>query len=51
MKISEFNNLTAKYEGKKKEVNIAQIYEIIKIANKLTNGILYKIIKLMPDKN
>lgn len=51
MKISEFNKLTAKYEGKKKEVNIAQIYEIIKIANELTNGVLYKVIQLMPDQN
>ncbi len=51
MKVSKFNQLTAKYEGKKKEVNIAQISEVIKIANELTNGVLYKVIQLMPDQS
>ena len=45
MQIQEFNRLIAKAEGKKKQVNIAQINEIIKIANELTDGKLYRIVK------
>ncbi len=45
MQIQEFNRLIAKKEGKKKQVNIAQINEIIKVANELTGGKLYRIIK------
>lgn len=48
MDINDFSIEVAKQEGKLKEVNIAQIKEILKVINKLTNGILYAVIKIMP---
>ena len=53
MKITEFNKMVCEKEGGKEELNIAQISEAIKIADELTNGILYKIIDLMatPQKD
>lgn len=50
MTIVEFNRRIAKNEGLKKQVNIAQIAEIVRIINQLTAGILYKIIQLMPSR-
>lgn len=50
MQIQQFNRLIAKREGKKKQVNIAQINEIIKIANDLTDGKIYKIVKKIDQK-
>ena len=44
MKISDFAVEAAKLEGKKKEVNIAQIKEVLKIINLLTQGEFYKLI-------
>jgi hypothetical protein len=49
MKITSFNQLIAKNEGLKKQVNIAQIGEIVRIIDKLTLGILYKLIRLIPE--
>lgn len=48
MKITDFaKRITAK-EGKLKQVNVAQILEILSVINKLTGGVLYAVIKLMP---
>ena len=45
MQIQEFTRLVAKHEGKKKQVSIAQINEVVKVVNDLTDGELYKVIK------
>ncbi len=37
--------LITEHEGKKKEINIAQILEVLKVLNKITAGALYKLIK------
>jgi len=43
--IHKFACLVAKKEGKKKQVNIAQIKEILKVVNDLVDGELYNLIK------
>ena len=45
MKITTFSELVAKKEGKKKQVNIGQIKEILKIINALLNGEVYRLIR------
>ena len=50
MKITEFNKMVCEREGGEEELTIAQISEVIKIADELTNGILYKVIELMPTE-
>ena len=45
MKITDFNKIISEYEGKKKNVDIAQISEIMRIANMLTENRLYAEIK------
>ena len=45
MKVTEFNKLVSQKEGKKKEVNIAQINEIVKVINELLDGDLYRLIR------
>ena len=45
MKINDFAVAVSKVEGKKKEVNIAQIKEILRVANEKLNGFLYKAIR------
>jgi len=45
MTVNEFAVKIAKLEGKKKQVNIAQIKEILKIENKLLKGELYRLIR------
>lgn len=47
MKVSDFAVRVAREEGKKKQVSIAQILEILKIVNKLTQGALYKWIRAL----
>ncbi len=47
MKVSDFAVKVAKIEGKKREVSIAQIFEILCIVNKLTAGALYKAIRTL----
>jgi hypothetical protein len=49
MKVTKFSEKVAKMEGKKEEINIAQIKEILSIVNKLTYGILYLVIRLLPS--
>lgn len=50
MKITEFNKMVCEREGGEEELTIAQISEVIKIANELTNGVLYNVIELMPTE-
>jgi len=45
MNINAFAVLVSKHEGLKKQVSIAQIKEILKIINRLTNGLLYAYIR------
>ncbi len=47
MKITEFAVRVSEKEGKKKQVNIAQIKEILKIINDLVGGTLYEIIRAL----
>jgi len=47
MKITDFAKKVTEGEGLKKQVNIAQTLEILKVVNKLTGGLLYIVIKLM----
>jgi len=44
MKVSDFAVKVAKKEKGKKEVDIAQIKEILKVVNELTKGKFYKMI-------
>jgi hypothetical protein len=45
---NQFAQKICKGEGKLKQVNIAQVSEILKVANQLTGGVLYGIIKMLP---
>lgn len=45
MKITQFAELVARIEGKKCQVSIAQIMEILNIINRILSGWLYKEIK------
>jgi hypothetical protein len=45
MKVSDFAVLVAQNEGKKKQMSIAQIKEVLKVVNDLLDGELYKIIR------
>lgn len=45
MKITDFAKLVAAKEGKKVQVNIAQIKEILRVANDITSGALYTLIR------
>ena len=47
MNIRNFAVKVAKKEGKKRQVNIAQILEILKIINQLTKKRLYTIIRAL----
>ena len=45
MKLHTFAQQVCLYEAGKKEVNIAQVKEILKVINRLLNGDLYKTIR------
>lgn len=45
MKVNDFAVLVCEHEGKKKEVNIAQVKEILKVINVLLDKQLYPMIK------
>ena len=47
MKVTDFAKDVAIIEGRKKQVSIAQIMEILRIINKLTYGQFYKLIRGM----
>ena len=50
MKITEFNKMVCERESGEEQLSIAQIAEVIKIVDELSNGILYKVIELMPKE-
>ena len=45
MKINDFATNITINEGLKKQVNIAQVKEILTVSNKITIGAFYKLIK------
>ena len=45
MTLNEFAVKVTQDEGKKKEINIAQVKEILKVVNLLLGGKLYEMIK------
>jgi hypothetical protein len=45
MNINDFAVKVAKKEGKKKQISIAQIKEVLKIVNRLLDGDLYDMIR------
>jgi hypothetical protein len=45
MKITKFSEEVAEREGKKKQISIAQIKEVLRIVNVLLDGELYKIVR------
>jgi hypothetical protein len=47
MKVTEFAEVVADLEGKKKQISIAQIKEVLKIINTVTDGMLYMFIREM----
>lgn len=47
MTVNKFAQKITEGEGKRKQVDIAQVMEILKVANKLTGGILYAVIKIL----
>ena len=49
MTINEFATATAINEGLKKQVDIAQIKEILRVINQLLGGSLYKQIRKLED--
>lgn len=49
MKITTFAQLIAEIEGKKKEVDIGQISEILRVIDDLLGGSLYAMVRLKPE--
>jgi hypothetical protein len=49
MKILKFAQQVTKREGLKKQVNIAQILEVLSVINTLLKGALYKAIREMTE--
>lgn len=47
MKITEFTKAITEHEGKKKNLDIAQISEVVRLVNEMTGGELYKMVKKM----
>ena len=45
MKITDFNVLVSQREGKEQQISIAQISEVMAVANKLLHGKLYTLIR------
>ena len=45
MKITLFAKEVCKEEGLKKQVNVAQVAEVLRVVNRLLGGQLYKIIR------
>ena len=45
MKVTDFAVFVSELEGKKKEVSIGQIKEILKVVNVLLEGDFYKLIR------
>lgn len=49
MKVTDFAKKVTEQEGQKKNLDIAQISEVLKITNNLLNGQLYSAIKSLSD--
>lgn len=49
MKVTDFAKQITQQEGLKKGVDIAQISEVLKVANSLLDGQLYSLIKKQPE--
>lgn len=47
MTLNDFAKQVAKKEGKKKQENIAQIKEQLKVVNELLGGALYKLVRAL----
>ena len=47
MKITDFSKKVSIHELGKKQVDITQILQILKVMNKITKGILYVVIKAL----
>ena len=47
MNLNDFAKKVVLAEGKKKSLSIAQVKEVLKIANKLTGGVLYASVRGM----
>ena len=47
MKVSEFAKQATLKEGLKKSMSIAQVMEVLKVANSLLGGALYRLIREM----
>ena len=45
MKLTDFAKEVCMIDGLKKQVNIAQVKEILKVVNKLLEGGLYKLVR------
>jgi len=45
MKVTDFTSKVTRIEGGKVRISVAQVAEVIKIANKLLCGKLYKLIR------
>lgn len=50
MTVTDFAREVSAKEGGKVNLPIAQISEVLKVTNDLTNGALYKTIKSMPSR-
>lgn len=48
MNLNQFAEKVSSKEGLKKQISIAQIKEVMSVINKLTGGVLYAVIKLLP---
>lgn len=48
MKINDFAVKITQQEGKIKQVDIAQVKEILAVINKLTFGMLYIFVRILP---
>ena len=49
MKIASFARLVTLAEGGKVSISIAQVCEVLKIVNGLVCGLLYVVIRFMPE--
>ena len=47
MKVTTFARRVTRKEKGRRQVNIAQVLEILKVINSLTKGVFYKIVDLM----
>ena len=51
MRITDFNVLVSKREGRQQQLSIAQIAEVMAVANALLDGHLYSLIRSRPNSS